>query len=75
MDLKEQRYRLVHADGREPAYFTGNRDEAGRWALAESEKSDWQDWQLEVDDGGWVPVEFPSVEDPGPVPPEGGESR
>lgn len=76
MDQEEKRYRLVHRSGREPAYFTGSRDEAGRWAMAESEKSGWEDWQLEVDDdGGWVEVPFPVVEDPGPVPPEGSDSR
>jgi hypothetical protein len=67
MDQEERRYRLVHEDGRKPAYFTGNRDDAGRWALAESEKSGFKDWQLEVDDGGWRPVEFPSDADPGPT--------
>ena len=67
MDQDVKRYRLVHQDGREPAYFTGNRDEAGRWALAESEASGFRDWRLEVDDDGWRPVEFPSDKDPGPT--------
>ena len=74
MDQAVKRYRLLHADA-EPAYFTGNRDEAGRWALAESEKSGWRDWRLQVEDGGWQDVEFPVVADPGPVPPGGSESR
>lgn len=75
MDQNRKRYRLVHAHGDVPAYLTGTRDEAGRWALAESERAGWQDWQLEVDhDGSWEPVPFPVVEDPGPVPPEGSES-
>ena len=74
MDQQEKRYRLLHADGREPTYFTGTRDEAGRWALAESEESGWHDWRLQVEDGDWLDVEFPVVEDPGPVPPGGSES-
>lgn len=75
MDQQERRARLVHQDGREPAYFTGNRDEAGRWALAESEESGFLDWQLEVEDeGNWIEVPFPVVADPGPVPPGGSES-
>lgn len=74
MDQETKRYRLRHADGREPSYFTGDRDEAGRWALAESEESGWRDWHLEVEEDDWKPVDFPVVEDPGPVPPEGSES-
>jgi hypothetical protein len=76
MDQDEKRYRLLHTDGDQPAYFSGTRDDAGRWALAESESSGWQDWRLEVEErGDWAPVEFPVVEDPGPVPPAGGDSR
>jgi hypothetical protein len=75
MDQEEKRYRLLDRNGGEPAYFTGTRDDAGRWALAESEKSGWCDWQLEVNHGGaWVTVVFPAIEDPGPIPPGGGNS-